>query len=393
MGINLGLGSTRRLLEFIGNPQTELTTIHVAGTNGKGSVCAMIASVLQSAGKKVGLYTSPHLVHFNERIRVNGNSITDAEIVEFMKRTEPFSLKLQSTFFETTTAIAFDHFRRHRVEVAVIETGLGGRLDSTNVIIPHLTVMTPISLDHMEILGKDLQTISEEKSGILKENIPLVYSEQNPIVEDILLKNAKKHNAETFKIDSTKEISLNDVGTEFLYRDHKYLTPLIGNHQAQNAALAVETIRIFDQNIKTEVIKKGLKTVIWPGRFQRISERLYYDVAHNEKGIECLIQTLKAIFHSRPIAGLFCLKGDKEMDLLAKQMKNQFIELYVSSDVNGLLLDAKYLSKKLNYKGVRNTSVDSVLNGINRLEAQIQKGAVGIIFGSHYIAEDVYSRN
>ena len=191
MGINLGLGSTRRLLEFIGNPQTELTTIHVAGTNGKGSVCAMIASVLQSAGKKVGLYTSPHLVHFNERIRVNGNSITDAEIVEFMKRTEPFSLKLQSTFFDTTTAIAFAHFRRHRVDVAVIETGLGGRLDSTNVIIPNLTVMTPISLDHMEILGKDLQTISEEKSGILKENIPLVYSEQNPIVEDILLKNAK----------------------------------------------------------------------------------------------------------------------------------------------------------------------------------------------------------
>jgi dihydrofolate synthase/folylpolyglutamate synthase len=393
MGINLGLGSTRRLLEFIGNPQTELTTIHVAGTNGKGSVCAMIASVLQSAGKKVGLYTSPHLVHFNERIRVNGNSITDAEIVKFMKRTEPFSLKLQSTFFETTTALAFDHFRRHRVEVAVIETGLGGRLDSTNVIIPSLTVMTPISLDHMEILGKDLQTISEEKSGILKENIPLVYSEQNPIVEDILLKNAKKHNVETFKIDSTKDISLKDVGTEFLYRDHKYLTPLIGNHQAQNAALAVETIRIFDQNIKTEVIKKGLKTIIWPGRFQRISERLYYDVAHNEKGIECLIQTLKAIFHSRPIAGLFCLKGDKEMDLLAKQIKNQFIVLYVSSDVNGLLLDAKYLSKILNYKGVKNTLVDSVLNGINRLEAQIQKGAVGIIFGSHYIAEEVCSRN
>ncbi|SVA27908.1 uncharacterized protein METZ01_LOCUS80762 [marine metagenome] len=393
MGINLGLGPTRRLLEFIGNPQIELTTIHVAGTNGKGSVCAMIASVLQSAGKKVGLYTSPHLVHFNERIRVNGNSITDAEIVAFMKRAEPSILRLQSTFFETTTAIAFDHFRRHKVEIAVIETGLGGRLDSTNVIIPNLTVMTPISLDHMEILGKDLQTISEEKSGILKENIPLVYSEQNPIVEDILLKNAKKHNVETFKIDSTKDISLNDVGTEFLYRDHKYFTPLIGNHQAQNAALTVETIGIFDQNIKTEVIKKGLKTVIWPGRFQRISERLYYDVAHNEEGIKHLIQTLRAIFHSRPIAGLFCLKADKVMDLLAKQMKNKFIKLYVSSDANGLLLDAKYLSKKLNCKGVHNTSVDSVLNGINRLEAQIRKGAVGIIFGSHYIAEEVYSRN
>ncbi|HIA94977.1 MAG TPA: bifunctional folylpolyglutamate synthase/dihydrofolate synthase, partial [Candidatus Marinimicrobia bacterium] len=164
-GIKLGLEHTSALLKSIGNPHNELKFIHVAGTNGKGSTCAMIANILRSKGKNVGLFTSPHLVRFNERIRVNGNPISDDEIIHFMEKANPHIEKIESTFFEATTAMAFDYFRNQKVDIAIIETGLGGRLDSTNVINPHLTVITPISMDHMDILGQDLNTIAKEKAG------------------------------------------------------------------------------------------------------------------------------------------------------------------------------------------------------------------------------------
>jgi len=195
LGIKLGLEHTFRLLDFIGNPQDDLTMIHVAGTNGKGSTCAMIASILHASGKNVGLYTSPHLIRFNERIRVNGYPIPDKKIIKFMKKVDPAIQKIESTFFETTTAMAFDYFMEQKVDVAVIETGLGGRLDSTNVIEPEVTVISHISMDHMNILGKDIEKIANEKAGIIKRNVPLIISEQMPIVKNILLKkqNMKKH--------------------------------------------------------------------------------------------------------------------------------------------------------------------------------------------------------
>ena len=177
-GIKLGLEHTYRLLEAIGNPHDGLRFIHVAGTNGKGSTCAMIYSILRASGKKVGLYTSPHLCHFNERIRVDGSPINDQEIMIFMNKAVNDIKQIESTFFETTTAMALDHFKNHEVDVAVIETGLGGSLDSTNVINPDLSVITPISLDHKDILGDDIVKIATEKAGIIKSGVPLICAEQ-----------------------------------------------------------------------------------------------------------------------------------------------------------------------------------------------------------------------
>ena len=188
LGIKLGLEHTFRLLDFIGNPQDDLTMVHVAGTNGKGSTCAMIASILHASGKNVGLYTSPHLIRFNERIRINGYPIPDKQIITFMKKVGPVVQEIESTFFETTTAMAFDYFQQQKVDVAVIETGLGGRLDSTNVIKPKVTVISHISMDHMDILGKDIEKIANEKAGIIKNNVPLIIAEQTPKVKNILLK-------------------------------------------------------------------------------------------------------------------------------------------------------------------------------------------------------------
>ena len=170
----MGLNHTSWLLKFLNNPQDNFKTIHLAGTNGKGSTAAIINSILIANGYKVGLYTSPHLISFNERIRVNGITITDEEIISFMKHVEPAINEIKSTFFEVTTAMAFYHFNNNDVDVAIIETGLGGRLDSTNVVNPSLTVMTPISLDHRDILGHTIEKIAEEKAGIIKRGVPLI---------------------------------------------------------------------------------------------------------------------------------------------------------------------------------------------------------------------------
>jgi dihydrofolate synthase/folylpolyglutamate synthase len=181
-GIKIGLHRTEALLSRCGNPHYDLPVIHIAGTNGKGSTAAIIATILRKEGKKVGLYTSPHLICFNERIRINGIPISDENITSFLNRFRPDIDILESTFFETTTALAFSYFAQEKVDIAVIEVGLGGRLDSTNVSKSVLSVITPIHFDHMEFLGHDLTSITREKCGIFKKNVPVVMAQQLPEV-------------------------------------------------------------------------------------------------------------------------------------------------------------------------------------------------------------------
>ena len=178
LGIKVGLQHTRDLLSVNNNPEKKINTIHIAGTNGKGSTCSMINSILLHKGLKVGIYTSPHLIRFNERIKVNNEEINDEYIISFLKKNKKNIEKIKSTFFETTTVMAFSYFQHKKVDVAIIETGLGGRLDSTNVLEPKITAITSISLDHRKILGETIKEISKEKSGIIKKNTPLVVSNQ-----------------------------------------------------------------------------------------------------------------------------------------------------------------------------------------------------------------------
>jgi len=389
-GIKLGLEHTHRLLDFIGNPQDDLTMIHVAGTNGKGSTCAMVASILHASGKNVGLYTSPHLIRFNERIRINGNPIPDKEIIRFMKKISPAVQEIESTFFETTTAMAFDYFKEQKVDVAVIETGLGGRLDSTNVIQPRVTVISQISMDHMDILGKDIEKITYEKAGIIKNNIPLIIANQTPKAKNILLKKAKHESAPVTELGAISNISITTSGTNFQYKDDKFFTSLIGEHQALNAALAIECINQFESELQNKIIHYGLRKVCWPARIQQLDDRLYYDVAHNEDGLAFFLKTIRSIFPDVPIIGLFCLKGDKEFNSLAENLSGQFSNLFVTTDQNRLLLSTEKVSQKLILLGIRNEPVDSVSSGIKKLKELIKDGGVGVIFGSHYIAEEVF---
>ena len=391
LGIKLGLEHTFRLLDFIGNPQDDLTMIHVAGTNGKGSTCAMIASILHASGKNVGLYTSPHLIRFNERIRINGYPIPDKQIITFMKKVGPVIQEIESTFFETTTAMAFDYFKEQKVDVAVIETGLGGRLDSTNVIKPKVTVISHISMDHMDILGKDIEKIANEKAGIIKNDVPLIIAKQTPKVKNILLKKAKDERAPVTELGTISNISARTSGTTFQYKYDQYFTSLIGEHQALNAGLAIECINQFEPKLQNQMIHYGLRKVDWPARIQQLDDRLYYDVAHNEDGLAFFLKTIRSMFPDVPIIGLFCLKGDKEFNSLTKNLSGQFSKLFVTTDQNRLLLSSQNLSEKLKKFGIKNEPVGSVSSGINKLKALIKDAGVGVIFGSHYIAEEVFS--
>ena len=387
----MGLNHTLRLLEFLNNPQDNFKTIHLAGTNGKGSTAAIINSILIANGYKVGLYTSPHLISFNERIRVNGATITDEEIISFMKHVEPAINEIKSTFFEVTTAMAFYHFNNNDVDIAIIETGLGGRLDSTNVVNPSLTVMTPISLDHRDILGSTIEKIAKEKAGIIKRGVPLITANQVNNVSKILEKRIREKESVMHTCPNPESVKLSSDGTSFEVYGNNFSTPLIGEHQAQNAALAMATIKLFNPKISYETIGKGLRNVYWPGRLQQVSDKIYYDVAHNENGVKSVLSNLSRMFPTSKFYGLLCLKGDKEIDCIAESIKSQFEMLFVSTSKDGLLMKPERLSKELHNLKVENFPSSNINSSISKINKVRNSNDVILIFGSHYIANEVFS--
>ena len=387
----MGLNHTSWLLKFLNNPQDNFKTIHVAGTNGKGSTAAMINSILIANNYKVGLYTSPHLINFNERIRVNGLTITDEEIISFMKHVEPAINEIKSTFFEVTTAMAFHHFNNNDVDIAVIETGLGGRLDSTNVVNPSLTVMTPISLDHREILGETIEKIAKEKAGIIKRGVPLITVNQVNNVSKILEKKVREKESVMHICPNPESVKLSSGGTTFEVNGNNFNTSLIGKYQAQNASLAIATTKLFNSNISYETINKGLRNVYWPGRLQLVADKTYYDVAHNENGVKSVLNNLNRIFPTSKLYGLLCLKGDKEIDRIAESIKSQFEMLFVSTSKDGLLMEPEKLSKELHNLKVINFPLNDISSSISKIKKVRKPDDVILIFGSHYIANEIFS--
>ena len=395
LGIKVGLNHTFELLQRCGNPQNQFQSIHIAGTNGKGSTSAIISSILMEAGLKVGLYTSPHLIRFNERIRVNGKPISDSKIVEFVDEHRSDIDDIESTFFETTTAMAFRYFANKNVDIAVVETGLGGRLDSTNVLTSDLTVITPISLDHRDILGKNILDISKEKAGIIKKNIPLVLAPQDNAVFSQLLKIAGDLDSDVAIVDPPTKVTLSKSGTAFIKNGLSFKTPMIGRHQAINNSVAIEAVQIFMPEIQKEVIDIGIQKVKWPGRLQRMSieKPIYYDVSHNAHGIQMTLQALHDIFGQKPI-GLMVMKGDKEVDLVAAALKNQFVQLIISGDTDLGLLSAVDLSDKLSSQGLANsTRINRFEDALHHIAGIMEKDSrPTLIFGSHYVAEAVFNK-
>ena len=388
-GVKMGLEHTIELFEKIGNPHKNLELIHIAGTNGKGSCSALIENILRISGKKVGLYTSPHLINYNERIRVDGIPIKNSEIISFIERNQCYIKNIKSTFFEVSTAMAIDYFSKKSVDVAVVETGLGGRLDSTNIIKPKLSIITEISLDHLDILGDTILKIAKEKSGIIKEKTPVIISRQLKEVTELFLKRAIEKSSQLTEVFEVLKVKLSQKGTTFRYRGKDYKTSLIGEHQAHNASLVIESMKIYDSSIPEVIIDRGLKGVFWAGRMQKIYKKIFFDVAHNKKSIKSLISTTKTLFPNLPIYGLFCLKGDKELGIIAEEISKVFDQLFVCDDKNKFLLKKEILSKKLIDLRVKNKITRSIEVGIDQLKYLTNKKGVGLVFGSHYIANDI----
>ena len=394
LGIKVGLEHTGGLLSEIGNPHLNLKCIHIAGTNGKGSTCEIINRILIESGLTVGLYTSPHLVKFNERIKVNRQEISDYDIALFMKQNRDYIKKINTTFFETTTAMAFDYFHKKSVDIAVIETGLGGKLDSTNVISPMVCGITSISLDHSDILGDTIEKIAKQKAGIIKRDTPIYIFEQNENIIDIIKKKSAKDSA-PLTIIKNKDIYIsvtNNQGSLFKYKGHKIKLPLIGGHQVQNCALAIDIAEFVLKSINEKILNKAISTLSWPGRMEKLfGVNIYYDVAHNYDGIRSLINTVEKVHAGEKIIGLFCIKAEKNIELICGLLRKHFTKVIICQDKEKYLLSVKTLSKIFKKEKINFLEAKSVKEGVKILINIKMGSCVKLIFGSHYIAKEVYS--
>ena len=316
-----GLETTLRLMAHVGNPHEQLRAIHVAGTNGKGSTAHLIAAVLQANGRKVGLFTSPHLVSLTERIRINGQAIPENEVAAFITEHKAFLDEVQPSFFETMTMMAFDYFVREKVDIAVVEVGLGGRLDSTNVLTPVLSVITNIGFDHTEYLGNTLARIAREKAGIIKPHVPVVIGETHPQTMNVFIERAKECEAEIYFADQC----------EYLRRERmKYAAEceLKGNYQAHNLQTAFVALRALGNTefrVQNTDIREGFAHVCaltgLQGRWQILSEHplTICDTGHNGHGIQYVARQLKEL-KANNIWIVFGMVNDKDIDVVMRLM-------------------------------------------------------------------------
>ncbi|HEX2532148.1 MAG TPA: folylpolyglutamate synthase/dihydrofolate synthase family protein [Chitinophagaceae bacterium] len=343
------LHNTRALCTYLGDPQQRFPSIHVAGTNGKGSVSHGLASVLQSAGYKTGLYTSPHLYDFRERIRIDGAMIPEEEVVRFVEKALPWIDELQPSFFELTVAMAFDYFARAGVDVAVIETGLGGRLDSTNIITPVLSVITNIGWDHMNLLGNSLEAIAGEKAGIIKPGIPAVIGETLPETKTVFEQTAREKGASLYLAEEKYEIGKTGTGGHlhwYQYRGtdntmHILPSDLKGTYQEKNIRTMLTALDVLQEkgwNIRPEALRRGLIRVKGNtglmGRWDVLRERpvLVLDVAHNREGIAQLVEQLSKLSF-RQLHLVFGTVKDKDplpvLELLPREGRYYFTEAQI----------------------------------------------------------------
>jgi dihydrofolate synthase/folylpolyglutamate synthase len=344
-GIKLGLSSTQNLLQRLGNPQNDLKIVHLAGSNGKGSVGAHILSVLREAGYRVGFYTSPHLVSFRERFRINNDLITKKDVVRLADTVwDVCDHREPPTFFEFVTAMAFLYFKERQVDLAVMETGLGGRLDATNVAQPVVGVITNISLEHTEYLGPTLAHVAREKAGIIKPGMAVVTGEKRKNILEIFKAACRRNRAKLFilgrdfKVRRTRENHFNYDGPRTGLKNLE--TKLVGPHQASNAALAITVVNLLAEHglIVTESdVRQGLKTVDWPGRAEKIpggpgKPDLLLDGAHNPGAARVLAKALASHTYRR-LHMVLGIMADKDMNGIMKPLIPLADRLYLTRPV------------------------------------------------------------
>lgn len=406
-GMKFGLSNIKALLSSVGNPERKFRSIHIAGTNGKGSTASFLASIFMEAGYKTALYTSPHLMRFTERIRINGQEIPEPKLVEYAQRLRPMIEKVNATFFEATTCIAFQYFADEGVDIAIVEAGLGGRLDSTNVLRPLVSVITNVSFDHTEYLGTTLERIAWEKGGIIKRGVPCVTSSENDVVLKTLKRISKRRDSRL--IETRKHVALKLVASKnntFILnlrsrkvRAGNVKLGLQGVHQMMNAATAVavidvllrhrETTRIFS-NLDNAAVKRGLERVKKNtgirGRLElfETDKRFMFDVAHNRAGMETLDASLSQQVKTNLVV-VFGVMKDKDYPAMCEIVAGMAKHVVAVQPKNERALSASHIATRINLIGEHATNGRSVRRGVEIARRLAGKRGKILVTGSHYV--------
>ncbi|MDR0363614.1 MAG: bifunctional folylpolyglutamate synthase/dihydrofolate synthase [Bacteroidales bacterium] len=396
------LGNTIALCKILENPERNFPSVHIAGTNGKGSVSNMIASILQEAGYKTGLFTSPHLKDFRERIRVNGTMVSEDFIVDFVRQYKDYFESVGASFFEYTFAMAMQYFFEQKIDIAVVETGMGGRLDSTNIILPVVTAITNIGLDHTEFLGKSIRKIAAEKAGIIKPEVPIVIGEMQEEIMDVFMERAMDSDAPLTFADNGFAARFNNDGLLNIMRDgepflYNLSFPLQGKYQEKNVVTAMEIVAVLKRqkfNIPKKNMKTGLERVIqntgFAGRWQVLGSNpaTIFDTAHNAAGIDEVMRQLSHLtFHQLHI--VLGMVGDKDISNILALFPKDAVYYFCKADIpRGL--DAHILERKAQEHNLYGRVYTSVNEAFEAAKQVAKKEDVIFVGGSTFtVAEAI----
>lgn len=404
------LTNTLALCELLDNPQHKFKSIHIAGTNGKGSVSHMLASVFQTAGYKVGLYTSPHLKDFRERIKINGEMISEQSVIDFVKKFKRDFERIKPSFFEMTVALAFDHFAKNEVDIAIIEVGLGGRLDSTNIITPELSVITNIGYDHQQFLGETLPEIAGEKAGIIKQNIPVVIGEFQQEVAEVFEGKARETNSRLRFANREWEIrnaellsnSVDDYSLKMSVRHYNGIEldaegQLTGPHQKKNLLTVLEAVRTMSDagwNVTRDHFKEGVKTVVdrtgLLGRWQILQRNplIIADTGHNQEGLEPNLQRLLSNRKPEQVHFVWGMVNDKDVSKTFLMLPKEATYYFCRPDVpRGL--DVSVLEEKAKEFELRHTPFYSVSEALEAAKRGAKLNDIIYVGGSTFVVAEV----
>lgn len=396
-----GLERIGELCERLGHPERKLKFIHIAGTNGKGSTSAMLDSVLRRAGYKTGLYTSPYIRTFNERMRVEGENISNSELALLTEYIKPFAEQMDDkpTEFELITALAFEYFARHNCDVVILEAGMGGRLDSTNIIDTSvLSVITGIALDHTAFLGDTVEKIAAEKAGIIKSGVPILYGGTDASARAVISERACELGSEFAEVDYS-ELKINSLtldGADFDFEKNKNLKiKLLGSYQPRNASIVVKAIELLRRNgfeISDSALREGLLSAEWQGRFEVLSEDplVIFDGAHNPQGVEAAVESIALYFKNKKVCLVTGVLRDKDYGYIAKMLSSVADRAFTFTPDSPRALKAGDYAKTLCESGISAESCDSVASALERARDYAFKNNCPVIcVGSLYAYAEI----
>jgi len=401
-GSRLGLDRTIELLDRIGNPHRKLRFVHVAGTNGKGSFSCMLAGIFEKSGYKTGLYTSPYIITFNERMRINGVNIPNDELVEIISFIKPYAEAMEDkpTEFELITVAAFEYFSRNGCDIVILEVGMGGGLDSTNVITsPELSVITAIGLDHVRELGSDYRQIASAKAGIIKEGCPVLFYGDNPEAEEVIRMVAAEKNAPVYLPDFRliRDLGSSAEGTRMSYKNYDdVFVSLAGAFQKKNTAMVLEAANLLKEKytrITDSAVKTGLATARWPARFEIIHKDPYVilDGAHNPHGIRAAVESIEQYFKGEKIYLVTGVMADKDYKELSDIVSPITEKVFTVTPDNPRALTSEELATVFREKGKNAEAFSKISDAVSRAFTEAKKNGIKVIaaLGSLYMYSDV----